>query len=119
MAFFTKKKPVEPPVETNTRLARGSRVEGDLTTSRTVALAGDFKGSIKTGKELTVENGAIFSGEATSSTLSLLGNAEGEFTCETARFLPGCRWKGTLKASRLEIRKGAALAGEIKENLKK
>lgn len=116
MAFLKKKSSDEPPAEMNTRLAKGSHIEGQLTTSRAVVLAGEFLGSIKAGKELCIESGATFEGDANSGVFSLYGKAEGNFYCSAARFYPGSHWKGKLNTKKLHIVKGAELVGEIKEN---
>jgi|GEM_PF-1871615 len=117
MAFFRKKRVEQPLAEKNTFLAGGSRFEGKLSTDRTVALAGDFKGFIIAGKELSMENGSTFSGEATSGIFSLYGKAKGNFNCRLAQFFPGSHWEGKLSAKKLQVAKGAELTGEIKENL--
>ena len=112
--------PVKPPAQAQVRtdeltvIARGTRVEGKLTASNDVQIAGELKGAAEGAGQLLVAEGARVEAVLHARAVVVAGAVTGDVTADDKIELrPSAVLHGNITAPRVVIHDGAAFEGQV------
>ncbi len=95
-------------------LASGLTLEGKITGSGNVRIAGRFKGDVQIDGTLTLESGARLEGQVKAGAVSVSGELIGNITeARQVDLLQGGRVEGDVKAGSFTVASGARMRGKV------
>jgi cytoskeletal protein CcmA (bactofilin family) len=95
-------------------LAAGLTIEGQIEGSGNVRVAGRFKGNVNVKGELTIEPGASVDGDVKAHTVFLAGEVRGQvISTSLIEFKESGTLIGDLKAGRLTVAAGSKMRGKV------
>ena len=95
-------------------LAAGLTIEGNIEGSGNIRVAGRFHGNVKVTGELTIEPGASIDGEVTADTVLVGGEVRGQITSTSrVEFKESGVLIGDLKAGSLTVAAGSKMRGKV------
>ena len=90
------------------------KVQGDFISQGNIVIEGEVKGSIKTDKQLRVEEGAKIDADVSAEGALLAGEVRGNIhILGTAELTPTAKLYGDLEAKTLIVAAGAVLHGRV------
>ena len=96
-------------------IAKGTVIEGKITTTENMRVDGIVKGEVRCEKRLVMDAGGFINGEVSAATSVIKGKVEGSITVtETLHLLDSSHIKGTIKTRQLKVEEGAKYEGELK-----
>lgn len=100
--------------EVETVVGPSVKVQGDFVSQGNIVIEGQVKGSIKTDKNLRVEEGAQIDAEVTAESALLAGEVRGNIhILGTAELTPTAKLYGDIEAKTLIVAAGAILHGRV------
>ena len=121
MAIFNKSNDKKKPSSNATTvIAHGTKIEGELQIECNLHIDGQFNGTIKAKKNVTIGKTGIAKGDLFTKKLILSGNFIGNVDADTIYILKDGKLCGQVIKSELIIEKGGLFEGEskIKDTLK-
>lgn len=119
--------PVEPPFQTSSRpaqpaapqaresvIASDLTIEGKISGSGHVRIAGKFKGDVNVEGDLTIDGGARLNGGVRAKRVTVAGELEGNIeSAERVELQPSAVLIGDVKAGTLTVASGSRIRGNV------
>src|SRR6266542_3435009 len=107
-------KAIATPGASESIVAAGLTIEGQIEGSGNVRVAGRFKGNVNVKGELTIEPGASIDGEVTADTVFVGGEVRGQIVSTSLiEFRESGTLVGDLKAGSLTVAAGSKMRGKV------
>jgi cytoskeletal protein CcmA (bactofilin family) len=96
-------------------IARGTSIEGKISTSENMRIDGTIKGDVLCEKRLVMDTEGFIKGNVKANAATIKGKVEGIILIEdTLHLLDSSYVKGSIKAKQLKVEEGAKYEGELK-----
>jgi cytoskeletal protein CcmA (bactofilin family) len=96
-------------------IAKGTLIEGKITTSENMRIDGNIKGEVDCQKRLVMDAGGLVQGDVKAVNASIKGKVEGTIeVSETLHLLESSHIKGDIKARQLKVEEGAKYEGQLR-----
>ncbi len=94
-------------------IAKGTVIEGKITTSENIRIDGKIIGELRCEKKLVMDAGGIVEGSIFATESTIKGKVEGKVTIQnTLHLLDSSFIKGDIKAKKLHVEEGAKYDGK-------
>ena len=95
-------------------LGRGARVRGRVTGEGSLRIEGQVEGDVALGGDLSIEEGAVITGNVEASAVSISGALTGDVSARGAVAIRGtARVTGNMGGAEVSLEEGAAFSGRI------
>jgi cytoskeletal protein CcmA (bactofilin family) len=95
-------------------IAKGTVIEGKVTTSENMRIDGTVRGEVTCEKRLVMDVGGFIKGNISAATAAIRGRIEGKVLIqETLHLLDSSHIKGEIKARQLKVEEGAKYEGQL------
>jgi cytoskeletal protein CcmA (bactofilin family) len=95
-------------------IAKGTVIEGKITTSENMRIDGTIRGEIVCEKRLVMDAGGFIKGNVAAATAAIKGKIEGKVVIQdTLHLLDSSHIKGEIKARQLKVEEGAKYEGQL------
>ena len=96
-------------------IAKGTIIDGKITTTENMRVDGTVKGEVHCEKRLVMDAGGFVNGTVHANTATIKGKIEGKVViAETLHLLEMSHIKGNIKAKQLKVEEGAKYEGELR-----
>ena len=93
-------------------IAKGTLIEGKITSTENMRIDGTVKGEVKCDKRLVMDAEGKVEGDVFAHTSSIKGQVIGTVTIkDTLHLLDSCFIKGTIRAKQMKVEEGAKYDG--------
>ena len=115
MAIFNKSD-VKPSVNSSgtTVIANGTKIEGKIEIECNLHIDGEFEGTIKSKKNVTIGKSGVVTGDIIADKLIVSGNFTGNADADVVDVLPNGKVFGKVLANEFVIERGGFFEGESK-----
>lgn len=97
-----------------TVIGRGITIEGEVTSSDEVIIAGAIRGTLSVDGQVTIEPDGVVEADVSGHAVSIAGTVTGNVSAaERVDLLGGSRLVGDVKAAKLTIAEGATFKGNV------